>query len=419
MPEGIISNLFDIIILIICSAILSASEAAFFTIESGRLKELARSEERSPWNFFRIVYERPVDVLIMIIMGNEIVNITATVIMTAIIISIAGEDWKFLAIPIMLPLIIILGDIIPKVLAINYAERFAKAIALPYAVLYRVLSPIIGLFRNMTDLFTKGIFLKGVEEKNESQSEDLNLYLEIGEESGVLEPSEKNLLENIFSLDKSEVWEIMRTRREIFYIHYNTPDEVLLSEIKKKGFAKIPVVDSTIDDIRGVLHVKDLLAIKNKDGIKNWQNVLRKPEFVYRNRKIGALLKDMKERNFTICFVINEYGRVIGLVTMTDILQRIFKGIDFSVSFPGWMSEQLSDGSFIISQTMQVSLFNEFFNANIPTAPYKTMGRFLKSVLGRAPQIGDRIEYDRWVFTLELGADSKSKIIRVREKSVR
>jgi CBS domain containing-hemolysin-like protein len=414
MTEEIFSKVIDILLLIVCSAILSSSEAAFFSIQPNTLKNLA-GKEKSYWNFFTVVYERPVDVLIMIILGNELVNITATAMMTALIISIFGDSWKFLAVIIMLPLLLIFGDILPKVIAIHYAERFSQFLALPSSLIYRLFLPLIFVFRKITLFFTSLITgLKTIE--RESVHDDLNVYLEIGEESGVLETSEKHLLQNIFNLDKIEVWEIMRSRREIFYIPYNTPDDILLLEVKKKGFAKIPVVENNIDDIKGVLHVKDLLAMKDSAGIKNWQNVLRKPEYVFRTKKIGSLLKDMKERNFTICFVVNEYGKVIGLVTMTDVLQTIFKGVASTTIFPGWMSEQLDDGSFIISQTMLVSLFNEFFNANLPGKNFRTMGRFLKSILGHNPQQGDSAEYEKWIFTVELSSDKKSTVIRVKEK---
>ncbi len=417
MTGEIFSKMFDILLLIICSAILSSSEAAFFSIQPDLLKEQAEKEKRSFWNFFSVVYERPVDVLIMIILGNEIVNITATAMMTALIISIFGDSWKFLSIVIMLPLLIIFGDIFPKVVAIHYAERLSQILTLPSSIIYRIFLPLIFIFRRITLFFTSPFSHGKSKGKGESVQEDVGLYLEIGEESGVLEASEKYLLQNIFNLDKLEVWEIMRPRREIFCLPYNTPDDVLLKEIKKRGFAKIPIINNNnIDDIKGVLHVKDLLAMRNEDGIKNWQNSLRKPEYVFRTKKIGYLLKDMKERNFTICFVVNEYGKVIGLVTMTDILQTIFKGVTSTITFPGWMSEQLEDGSYLVSQTMLLSLFNEFFNANLPSKNFKTVGRFLKSILGHNLRPGDSAEYDRWSFSVELLPDKKSKVIRVKEK---
>ncbi len=416
MEGEIFSKVFDILLLIVCSAILSSSEAAFFSIQPDLLKGLAEKEKNSYWNFFSVVYERPVDVLIISILGNEVVNITATAMMTALIISIFGDSWKFLSIVIMLPLLIIFGDIFPKVVAIHYADRFSQILALPFSVIYRIFLPLIFIFRKITLFFTTLFSDVKSKEKGESFQEDLNLYLEIGEESGVLEASEKHLLQNIFNLDKIEVREVMRPRREIFYLHYNTPDDILLMEVKKKGFAKIPVINNNIDDIKGVLHVKDLLAMRDESGVKNWQNFLRKPEYVFRTKKIGYLLKDMKERNFTICFVVNEYGKVIGLLTMTDILQTIFKGVASTITFPGWMSEQLEDGSYIVSQTMLLSLFNEFFNADLPSKNFKTVGRFLKSILGHNPQPGDSAEYDRWIFNVELSPDRKSKVIRVKEK---
>lgn len=417
MTEGIFSKIFDILILILISAFLSSSEAAFFSIQPNVLNGLAEKGKKSYWNFFSVVYERPIDVLIMIILGNELVNITATAMMTALIISILGDSWKFLSVIIMFPLLIIFGDILPKVIAIHFAERLAQILALPSSLMYKISLPLIFIFRKIT-LFFRFIFSGfNSPEKKESLQEDLNVYLELGEESGVLETTEKNLLQNIFNLDKIEVWEIMRSRKEIFYLSYDTPEDVLLQEIKKKGFAKIPIVNNNIDDLKGVLHVKDLLAMKDDNGIKNWQSVLRKPEYVFRSRKIGSLLKDMKERNFTICFVVNEYGKIIGMLTMTDVLETIFKGVASTITFPGWMSEQLEDGSYIVSQSMLVSLFNEFFNADLPAGNFKTMGRFLKSILGRNPQPGDSTEYDRWIFNVELSSDRKSKVIRVKEKS--
>lgn len=416
MTGEIFSKISDILLLLICSAILSSSEAAFFSIQPNVLKGLAEKGKKSYWNFFLVVYERPVDVLIMIILGNELVNITATAMMTAFIISIFGDSWKFLSVIIMLPLLLIFGDILPKVIAIHYAERFSQILALPSSLIYKFFLPLIFIFRKIT-LFFSSLFsgFKSIQKK-ESMQNDLNVYLEIGEESGVLETSEKHLLQNIFNLDKIEVWEIMRSRREIFYLPYNTPDDVLLQEVKKKGFAKIPVINNNIDDMRGVLHVKDLLAMKDESGIQNWQNALRKPEYVFRTKKIGSLLKDMKEHNFTICFVVNEYGKLIGLLTMTDVLQTIFKGVASTITFPGWMSEQLDDGSYVVSQTMLISLFNEFFNADLPAKNFKTVGRFLKSILGHNPQPGDSTEYDRWIFNVELSPDRKSKVIRVKEK---
>lgn len=417
MTEEVLGKIFDILLLILCSAVMSASEASFFSIQPNLLSKLAERNKRSKWNFFNIVYERPVDVLIMIILGNEFINITATAMMTSLIITLTGDNWKFLSIIIMLPLILVFGEIIPKVIAIHYSELLSRFLALPAIFIYRILFPFIMVFRKITTFFTNLIYKISFEKVENKEQEDLNVYLELGEESGVLEPSEKHLLENIFNLDRLEVWEIMRSRREIFYVHHNTPVDVLLTEINKKGYAKVPVVENNIDNIKGVLHVKDLLAIKNNGGIDNWHSVLRKPVFVFRTRKISSVLKDMREKNFTICFIVNEYGRVVGLATMTDILQTIFKGVESSITFPGWMSEQLDDGSYIISQSMLVELFNEFFDADLPAKNFKTMGRFLKSILGHNPQLGESVEYGKWIFLIESAQDKKSKVIRVKEKS--
>jgi len=363
-----------------------------------------------------VLYDKPVDVLIMIILGNEMVNITATAVMTALIISLFGDNWKFMAVLIMLPLILIFGEVVPKVIAIHYAERLARFYAFPFAIIYRTILPVILTFRKLTMFFTRVITGSKDSKKDGSEQDDLNVYLEVGEETGVLESSERHLLQNIFNLDKIEAWEIMRARREIFFISIDTPEEVILSEIRKKGYAKIPVVKDNLDDIKGVLHMKDLLQIRDESGIKNWQKVLRRPEYVFRTKKLSALLKDMRERNFTICFVVNEYGRIVGLLTMTDILRIIFKDIERLDSFPGWMSEQLEDGSYLISQSMKIELFNEFFNADLPVNTYRTMGRFLKSILGKNPQVGDSVEYDRWIFTIERSRDQSAKVIKVKEK---
>jgi len=417
MPDNVTSKFLVVFFLLLLSAFLSGSEAALFSLHQNRLREFA-SKRKKFKNIFRILLEKPVDIIILIVLSNEVINITVSALMASFIISALGDEWKVLSIAIMLPLLLIFGDMIPKVIAMNSAERISQIIAIPLEFTYRLMFPFIVFFRKAMNYIAT--LFPQASSRGDIQpiegAEEVRAYLEIGEESGVLDPLEKQLIENVFSINEILVSKIMRPRREIFYIPHDIPDNMLLDEIKKRKFAKIPVIKNGLDDMAGILHVKDLLIVQKKGNIHNWHDILRKPVFVFKNKNVASLLKDMRERNYTICFVIDEYGHVLGLLTITDILKIIFKEFENSRTFPGWMSEKLEDGSYLVSPQMLVELFNEFFNAGIPTSKNLTMGRFLKNQIGRRPKIGDKLEMDKWVISVEEIQDKKFSMLRVRGK---
>jgi len=311
-----------IFILLCFSAFFSGSETALFSLGSVKLFQLKESNHPKA-SLIQELLEKPRRLLISILIGNESINITASALVASLCISLAGTQGKWLAIAIMTPLILIFGEVIPKTIAVSYSEKSSLLVAKPISIFVRIIFPIRWIIRIVVDRLTS--LLGKQEEKEESIffEEEFKELVEVGHKEGIIEKEEREMIHKILKFGDTLVSSIMTPRSDMFSLPYDSDIDHIIREINENHFSRIPIYKHEKNNIIGVLNAKDLLTLRNKQAT-TIISIIRKPYFVPKGKKIQEVLNEFQDKKIHLALVVNEYGSVIGLVTMEDLLEELF-----------------------------------------------------------------------------------------------
>ena len=309
-------------VMLLFSAMASSSETAYFSMQPNDINELESSSDRNS----RLVLEirqKPKTLLVTILITNNLVNIAITIFSTYIMNMMFNlVEYPVAAfvlnVVVVTSLILLFGEMIPKV----YASKKAKSIALMMAPILRAL---IITFKPLSKIFvvsTSFIDKRAVKKTSTISLSDLSTAVEITTEEGASQ-DEKNMLKGIATFGEKEVSDVMKPRVNMFSVSLDTAFHDLMTQIVEKGFSRIPVYDKDLDDVKGLLYVKDMLPYVEKADFE-WQNLMRPAFFVPENKKINDLFQDFRAKKIHMAIVVDEYGGTSGLVTMEDIVEDFF-----------------------------------------------------------------------------------------------
>jgi len=308
----------SIVILLMFSALVSGSEIAFFSLTPTRLSQL---EKEHKGLLIQKLLQKPKELLATILVANNFINIGIVILSTyttAILLKNMEGWWKFVVEVILVTFLILLfGEILPKVYANRNPEKFAMFMATPLLFLQKIFYPVSVFLVKSTGLVEK----KMRRQHQNIRKEDLSQVLELaGDEDTTQE--EKDLWEGIVSFGETEARQIMRPRIDVFALEDTTPYKQVLEEVSREGFSRIPVYHENMDNIIGVLFAKDLLPYLQKDNY-NWHQLLREPFFVPENMKLDDLLRDFQDKKTHLAVVVDEYGGTSGIITLEDVIEEI------------------------------------------------------------------------------------------------
>jgi gliding motility-associated protein GldE len=320
MTVGAAAQIFVVLILLFGSAMISGSEVAFFSLGPQHLDELKEHATRKAKLVLRHL-EKPELLLANILITNNFINVGIVIIasfFTSNFFDFSGSPVLGFLIQVIIItfLLLLFGEIIPKVYANRFAPSFARRMAVPLVVLDRMFKPLSFLLIKSTGLVNRRLAKKGQNISMEDLSEALGLATDVVED-------EKEMLEGIVRFSNLEVSEIMKPRTDVIAVDIQTDMKGLISVIIESGFSRIPIYEETFDNLKGILYVKDLLPHINKQDKFNWQELIREPFFVPEAKKINDLLKEFQEKKIHLAIVVDEYGGTEGIVTMEDILEEV------------------------------------------------------------------------------------------------
>jgi len=321
----ILAKIILIFILLCFSAFFSCSETSLFSLGSVKLFQLKESNHpKAP--LVQELIEKPRRLLISILIGNESANIAASALAASLCISLLGNQGKWLAIAIMTPLILVFGEVIPKTIAVSYSEKSSLWVAKPISVFARIIFPIRWIIRILVDRIVS--LLAKQEEKKESIffEEEFKELVEVGHKEGIIEKDEREMIHKILKFGDTIVSSIMTSRADMFTLTHDYDIDHITKEIKENHFSRVPIYKHEKNNIIGILNAKDLLTLREKQHVtnKNIFSILRQPYFVPERKKIQEVLNEFQEKKIHLALVVNEYGSVIGLVTMEDLLEELF-----------------------------------------------------------------------------------------------
>jgi putative hemolysin len=406
--------LVSLAVLIFFSAFFSSSEAALFSLGRGAVKRL---ERLSPGGR-RVagLLQRPRRLLITILIGNLIVNVLATSVATSVAIGLIGENGVGLAFVVMFVVILILGEIVPKVFAMSRASAASLAIIYPLGFFHLIFSPLrwpIARFSDaVIDVFKRRL---GTAVRHFSKDELLTA-LEVGRDMGQFGEFEYELLSNIMDFRETTVKEIMTPSIDVFSLPLNIGVEECLQEVMASGHSRVPLYGETMDDIRGVVHIKDLARISIEEEDADLKSVLVTPYYVPESAKISSLFNELARKRSHIAVVIDEHGSFVGIVTMEDILEEIVGEIRDEKEPVTTEYTMMPDGRIVVLGAMEIEDFNDVFGTDIVDDEHETIAGYVMGATGRIPNAGETIEIGRLRFHIISSQPNRIRKMRV-EKS--
>ncbi|MFQ5882440.1 MAG: hemolysin family protein [Candidatus Methylomirabilales bacterium] len=323
MDETIFLYLSALLFLFFLSAFFSACETALFSLSRLRLQRLSQIEpERG--RQVRKLLGRPTRTIVTILIGNELVNITASVTGTSLVLYLWGPQKVWISVLFMLPLILIFGELTPKMAAVAYAERISCLVARPLQLFSLLITPLRAVIKRVVGLCLKALGVPAALSPSGISEEEFKVILDVGRQEGVVEPTEHKMIERVLAFAEMQVRQAMTSRNVMFCLDVNLSFAEALAQVKKAAFSRIPVYQETVDRVVGILYAKDLLRVKAEGSPPpTLSSLLHPPFFIPETTRIDALLKEFQRRRRHMAIVVNEYGGTAGLVTLEDLLEEL------------------------------------------------------------------------------------------------
>ena len=424
--------LIPILVLLILTglnAFFAASEIAFISLNDNKIEKQAKEGNKKAKQIVKML-ENPSKFLSTIQIGITLAGFLssafasdtfADVMAPALdnLIPLGIGVWKSISIiliTIILSFItIIFGELVPKRLAMKHYEKIAFGSIGIIRAISVITAPFVKFLTATTNMISK-LFGVGENEEEIVTEEEIKMMVDQGEENGTIEEDEKELINNVFDFNDITVSEIMTHRTDIFAVDIDMNQEELLQEIIKDEcrHSRIPVYDETIDEIKGVLYVKDIIKNMNKKTFKI-KSMMKEAYFVSQNKLINELFKELQKNKKHIAIIVDEYGGTAGIITMEDILEEIVGDIYDEYDEIEEEYEKIDDMTFILSGSMTIYDVNKLLESNIPEGDYDTLSGYLQVELGRIPTEEENpiIETEQLTFKIEEYEDKRILKVKV------
>jgi putative hemolysin len=422
--------LFDIILifsLILVNGFFSASEIALISLRKSRVRHLVKSGQASAKKVQRL-QEDPERFLATVQIGVTLVGTMAAAIGGAIAIErlkplLGNAPIDFVskaAEPIAMGIVVVLityvtlviGELVPKSLAMRYSEQIAFRIASPIDVLSRIFTVVLHLLTASNNMVMRFFNISTQHEPSLVSEDEVKYLIREGRKTGVFEPSEEDLIHSVFRFTDTVVKEVMVPRTEITAVEADSGIELILRTMNEQGFSRLPVYSGTIDNIIGIVYLKDILALHMENRPFHLDNVLRKPYIVPANKNVSVLLREMREKRIHLALVGDEYGGTDGLVTMEDLIEEIVGDIRDEQEKELREIYEVAANRYVIDGGTDIGKVNDKLGVSLPEDEFETIGGFVLGLFGRLPVEGDQMRYRNLMFTvLRL---RKNRISRVR-----
>ena len=395
-----------IALLILLSATLAASETALFSL--ARMEHTREQMSLSVQHALDRLMSRPLESLIVIIGLNEACNIFADCLATILILAWLGDDvGPYVAAPVMLLIVLLFCDITPKTFALGFPGALTWITARPLAFITDFVHPIARHFTPLENAPRPGPVSEA----------EFKALLRLGENQGQVEPAEREMIHRVFDFGARRVSEVMTPRDRIFSLDIEIPIAQLMAEIAQESFSRVPVYRRSQDNIVGILHAKDLAARRLDPSPPRVERLVRPAYFIPPGKMLADLFDEMRRGRFQIALVVNEYGRLLGVVTLEDLLEELFGEIhdEFDVEVPELT--KLSDNEWTASGAVGLGKLADALAPARVIEVYgggKTLGSLILRRLGRVPRVGEKLRLGEFEATIESVRGAAVELARLK-----
>jgi putative hemolysin len=416
LDTNLLLGIIAIVFLLICSAMVSAAEVALFSLTQNDLTQLAE-EDTSKANLISKLIQRPKKLLATILVANNFSHIGVVIIFSFVGNSlfevIASPIVKFLVEVLLVTFLILLfGEVLPKIYASRNNVKFSKFVANPMYILDKLLSPISLPMRSLSVLLND----KLGKQKSSISVDQLSQALELTSTEDT-SSEEQKILEGIVSFGNTDTKQVMSPRIDIFAIDIDETFAEIYTKIVDKGYSRIPVYKENIDQIEGILFVKDLIPHINKKEF-DWNKLLREPFFVPENKKLDDLLKEFQGKKSHLAIVVDEYGGTSGLVSLEDVIEEIVGDISDEFDDENLNFSQIDDKNFLFEGKINLKDFYRIIDVDEDAfenskGEAETLAGFILEILGNFPKKGQKIHFSNVRFTIEVVDKKRIKQLKV------
>ncbi len=399
-----------LLILLICSALISGAEVAFFSLSPNDFINLDEENPNRKMALAKKLLNKPKKLLATILVANNAINIAIVLLFTGIGDKIfpeitdtfLGISVRFLLEVVLITFLILLfGEILPKVYAIRNKKKFASLMAYPLKILDVIFTPLSTPMQRITLWIQRQ--LGG--QKTSFNVDQLSQALELTSEDDTTKEEQK-ILQGIVSFGNTDTKQVMRPRMDVFALQKGDPYHHILNQIKENGYSRIPVYEENIDSIVGILYIKDLLPHLNKKSF-DWSTLLREPYFVPENKKLDDLLSEFKQKKNHLAIVVDEYGGTSGLISLEDIIEEIVGDISDEFDDENIIYSKLDDHNWVFEGKTSLKDFykivrnidNTLFESKKGEA--ETIAGFVLEISGSFPRKNEVINFKNYAFTIE------------------
>ncbi len=413
---------FIFIILLFFSAFFSASETAFLSLSKPTIKKLAHGKKPSARQVAALL-GKPRKLLISIIIGNTIANVAIASI-AAVLATTWSRKYGFNETAVLLvnvlvvtAVVLFFSEIIPKVTAIKNNERVATLFAYPMTFFYYLFLPFSVIFDFLARFLSVSF---GVEkDKFSLTEEELRTLVDVGEEKGALQKDEKEMIHSIFEMSETIVREIMVPRTDMVIVEKEATLGQVLTLVKENLHSRIPVYDQSVDNIVGILYLKDLLPLIRKRKLDDFDltKIIHAAYYVPEQKKINELLREFQKERIHMAIVVDEYGGTSGLVTLEDVIEEIVGEIQDEYDKEVPLFSRLSDNVFMVNASMQIDEINEELGLELPAEEgVDTLAGFLLGQFGSVPKSKEKTAFNGYEFIIEKATKKRIEQVKIIRK---
>lgn len=404
-----LNELLILIILLIASAVLSASEIAFIVTNKIKIELRARKKYFMAINAKYFV-DNPNMFFSTILISHNLINITFVSLSYITLHELFGFNWVMTLI-ISTMFLLIVGELIPKYLGKELADSLILFSAIPVRIISFIIYPFAKLISSVSSVFSRAS-LKEESETQISEQDDLQDLLEESTEAGKMDETQSDIISKVIDIREQRVYEAMTPRTELVGVDLTSTMEEVLDTFIQSGYSKILVFDENLDNIKGWLFTKDIF--KQTD---DWKSIIRDVMFIPETKKSLDMLNEFLKKQISVAVVVDEFGGTAGLITVEDLIEELFGEIrDEYDDAEEKMVRKVQDNSYVLSGKVEIDFLNEEYELNIPEGDYETIAGYIMYKIGRIPLKGESFKIDNYTILILRSDKTKIELVKITEE---